>query len=88
MSWSNKQYAEWMIEKGVPPATMCLAEVWWDEERGWIPMSVWQVSKRGIEGNDLFVPADNKTYLAMYYLLTKTKGEYLIGLGETKRHSR
>ncbi len=81
-TWNNKQYADWLSENSVLSATMCLAEVEWSEDGGWIPVRVQQVSVRA-DGNDLIVPPDSKVYRAMYFL--KVKNEYIIGLGEPKR---
>lgn len=83
MGWSNKQYADWMISNRVKEQTMCLVEVGCKEGSDeYLPKSLYQISADGIRGNDLFAPFDGWFYRQMYYLKSKTDGEYIIGLSE------
>ena len=86
--WSNKKYVEWLILNRVPEATACLVEVGWDDGSGWIPVRLEQVSKRGVDGGDLFVPGDGKPYRLLYFHNTKKPDNYLIGLGDIKKFKR
>lgn len=87
-TWSNEQYAKWLIKNRVPEKTMCLVEVRWDDKSGWVPFSVSQISKFGLEGTDLFVEPNKKVYQAMHFSKTKEKGIYVVGIGEATRHKK